>query len=470
MIADPDRYVLRDARKRKSDLRMIHIVLLSGGSGTRLWPLSNNARSKQFLKVLRDECGNHISMVQRVFSQLSAIPVSFDVTIATCETQQNSIERQVDGDYSLVLEPERRDTAPAIMLACAHLLLVQGADASDTVVVMPIDTVVDQSYYDRISLLDEAVQSSVAELALLGVLPTYPSEKYGYIIPDSAEGDVWRVREFKEKPDERTAQHLIEQGALWNCGVFAFKLDYLKNIIESYYELSTFDDIRDHYAVFPKNSFDYEVVEKASSVAVVPYDGSWKDLGTWNTLTEEMADAHAGRVVIENSSCTNVHVINEIGLPLVVAGLKNAVIVATHDGILVADKEYSASIKPLVEKAAESRPMFEKRQWGEYRVLDQSVYPDGCKALTKELIIEAGKQLSYQKHARRSETWTIVSGAGEVVVDGQVSAVRAGTVVKIEKGNLHSIRAFEELHAIEVQFGSLLEEYDIERFGYYWEN
>lgn len=133
------------------------------------------------------------------------------------------------------------------------------------------------------------MQSSVAELALLGVLPTYPSEKYGYIIPDSAKGDVWRVREFKEKPDERTAKRLIDKGALWNCGVFAFKLDYLKNIIESYYELSTFDDIRDHYAVFPKNSFDYEVVEKASSVAVVPYEGSWKDLGTWNTLTEEMA-------------------------------------------------------------------------------------------------------------------------------------------------------------------------------------
>lgn len=121
MIADPDRYVLRDARKRKSDLRMIHIVLLSGGSGTRLWPLSNNARSKQFLKVLRDECGNHISMVQRVFSQLSAIPVSFDVTIATCETQQNSIERQVDGDYSLVLEPERRDTAPRLLCLHVHI-------------------------------------------------------------------------------------------------------------------------------------------------------------------------------------------------------------------------------------------------------------------------------------------------------------------------------------------------------------
>lgn len=462
--------VLYGARKRKSDLRMIHIVLLSGGSGTRLWPLSNNARSKQFLKVLRDDSGNHISMVQRVFEQINRVEADFDVTIATCETQQNSIERQVDGNYSLVLEPERRDTAPAIMLACAHLLLEQGADTNDTVVVMPIDTVVDQAYYDRIPLLDKAVQTGAAELVLLGVLPTYPSEKYGYIIPDNAEGDVWRVTEFKEKPNAETAQRLIEQGALWNCGVFAFKLNYLKDIIEGYYKLVSFDDIRSHYSALPKNSFDYEVVEKASSVAVIPYEGSWKDLGTWNTLTEEMADAHAGRVFIEDSSCTNVHVINEIGLPLVVAGLKNAVVVATHDGILVADKEYSAGIKPLVEKAAESRPMFEKRQWGEYRVLDQSVYPDKCKALTKELIIESGKQLSYQKHSRRSETWTIVSGSGEVVIDGQVSAVRAGMVVQIEKGSLHSIRAFEEIHAIEVQFGNLLEEYDIERFGYYWES
>ena len=448
---------------------MIHIVLLSGGSGSRLWPLSNNTRSKQFLKVLRDEDGNHVSMVQRVFSQINSLSIDFDITIATCQTQQNSIERQVEGYYSLVLEPERRDTAPAIMLAGAHLLLEQRADEDDTVVVMPIDTVVDKSYYERILDLDKAVRSERAELILLGVQPTYPSEKYGYIIPADTEGEIWPVAEFREKPDQETAQRLIDRGGLWNCGVFAFKLGYLKKVIEDYRPLTSFEDIRIHYSDFPKISFDYEVVEAASSVAVVPYEGSWKDLGTWNTLTEEMADAYAGRVVVDAESGQNTHVINETGLPLVVSGIENAIVVATHDGILVADKDRSASIKPLIEKAAESRPMFEKRQWGEYRVLDQSVYSDECKALTKELTIETGKQLSYQKHLYRSETWTIVSGEGEVVIDGNVLPVRAGQTISIEKGSMHSIRAFKEIHAIEVQFGDLLEEYDIERFGYYWD-
>lgn len=448
---------------------MVHLILLSGGSGTRLWPLSNNSRSKQFLKVLRDSEGNPVSMVQRVFSQIDNVPVAKDITIATCETQKNSIERQVRGNYSLVLEPERRDTAPAIMLACAHLFLEQAADKEDTVIVLPIDTYAEQEYYDMIPFLDKAVQDEKSDLVLLGVKPNYPSEKYGYIIPIDANDSVLEVSSFKEKPDAHIAQKFIEQGGLWNCGVFAFKLDHLLHVIEQYQELSTFDTFRNNYMKLPKNSFDFEVVEKAESVSVLPYSGVWKDLGTWNTLTDEMSELVSGRAVVDKETCSNVHVINETGLPLVVSGIKDAVVVATHDGILVTDKERSASIKSLVEKACESRPMYEKRRWGEYRVIDSSVYPDGCKALTKELIIETDKQLSYQKHSHRSETWTIVSGEGYVVRDGEVVPVLPGTTVTIEKGMKHSIRAVKEIHAIEVQFGDLLEEFDIERYGDYWE-
>lgn len=447
---------------------MIHLILLSGGSGSRLWPLSNNARSKQFLKVLRDSNGSPVSMVQRVFSQIEYVAASLDITIATCETQKNSIERQIDGDYALVLEPERRDTAPAIMLACAHLALQQGANENDTVIVMPIDTFAEQSYFDMIPALDRAVREGKTDLTLLGVQPTYPSEKYGYIIPNKGKTDIWGVSEFKEKPDSSTAAQLISDGALWNCGVFAFRLGYLSAITRGYYEPVSFDDLRSNYSKLPKNSFDYEIVERADSISVVPYFGSWKDLGTWNTLTDEMKEAQSGRVVIDRDSCENVHVINETGLPMVVSGLKNSVIVATHDGILITDKDKSAYIKPLVERASESRPMYEKRRWGEYRVIDSSVYPDGCRALTKELIIESGQQLSYQKHLHRSETWTIVSGAGEVVRDEVVTPVSPGDTVRIGKGVKHSIRAFNEIHAIEVQFGDLLEEFDIERYGSYW--
>lgn len=448
---------------------MIHLVLLSGGSGTRLWPLSNSSRSKQFLKVLRDADGKHVSMVQRVFGQIRNVHADLDVTIATCASQENSIRSQVDGDYALVLEPERRDTAPAIMLACANLALEQKADAGDTVVVMPIDTYADQAYYDGIMKLDAAVQGNFADLVLLGVEPTYPSEKYGYIVPTSSESDPRRVERFTEKPDEVTAEKLIGQGALWNCGVFAFRLGYLTGLTAKYLTADDFEGFRSHYAELPKNSFDYEVVEKADSIGVVSYAGQWKDLGTWNTLTDEMADETAGRVVVDAKTCENVHVINELGLPMVVAGLKDAVIVATPDGVLVTGKEASANIKKQVAAAAESRPMYEERRWGEYRVIDSSVFPDGAKALTKELIVRDGKQLSYQRHAHRSEVWTIVSGTGEVVLDGLVQQVRAGSVVNIAAGTLHAGRSLGgNLHVIEVQQGDILAEEDIERFGDYW--
>ncbi len=448
---------------------MTHLILLSGGSGTRLWPLSNSSRSKQFLKVLRDSQGNHVSMVQRVFSQIRAVGADLDVTIATCADQEFSIRSQVVGDYALVLEPERRDTAPAIMLACAHLAMEQGADAGDTVIVMPIDSYADQAYYDGVVKLDEAVQSGFADLVLLGVEPTYPSEKYGYIVPGDPSGNPRKVARFTEKPDEATAEALISQGALWNCGVFAFRLGYLTAISDGYLKAASFDEFRSRYAELPKISFDYEVVERAQSIGVVPYSGTWKDLGTWNTLTEEMAEQASGRAVVDCATCSNVHVINETGLPMVVAGLSDAVVVATHDGILACGKEASAGIKRQVSEAAETRPMYERRRWGEYRVLDSSVYPDGRKSLTKELVISDGKQVSYQRHARRSEIWTVACGAGEVVLDGEVIPVRAGSVVNIEVGRMHAVHASgADLHIIEVQLGDQLVEEDIERFEDFW--
>lgn len=447
---------------------MIHLILLSGGSGTRLWPLSNETRSKQFLKVLRDGKNQPISMVQRTFEMIKNMPAEVDITIATCASQKESIQRQVTGGYSLVLEPERRDTAPAIMLACAHLASVQNANVDDTVIVMPIDTFADQNYYNKVCDLDSAVQSGFADLVLLGVEPTYPSEKYGYILPRKKEDSVWMVSEFREKPTEALAAELISRGGLWNCGVFAFRLGYVGSITASYGIHNSFDELQAHYTDLPKLSFDYEVVEKASSVAVVPFSGEWKDLGTWNTLSEEMAETSAGRAILDETTCRNVHVINETGLPLVVAGLVDSVVVATPDGILVSEKTASANIKKQVALASESRPMYEQRRWGEYRVLDSSVYSDGKKALTKELLIRPGHQLSYQVHTCRNEVWTIVSGTGEVVVGETVIPVKAGSVVSVDAGKKHSARAFESLHIIEVQLGDILVEEDIQRFGNYW--
>lgn len=407
-------------------------------------------------------------MVQRVFSQIRALGIDVDITIATCETQKTSIEAQIDGKYSLILEPERRDTAPAIMLSCEHLIMEQSASLDDTVIVMPIDTYADQSFYDSVILLDETVQTGQADLVLMGASPTYPSEKYGYIIPKDRSGKACPVKEFKEKPSEQAASEYIAAGGLWNCGVFAFKLRYIDSLVRNQCKATSYNEFLDNYNVFPKNSFDYAVVESAKSISVIPYTGAWKDLGTWNTLTEEMNELESGRVA-GIDTCKNTHVINELGIPLVALGLEDLVVVATPDGILVSDKHQSSYMKPFVTKVAESRPMCERRNWGTYRVIDSSIHPDSAKSITKELVISTGCQLSYQRHFNRSEAWTIVSGCGEIVLDGTVREVVTGSVVMIEKGQMHAARAVEELHIIEVQLGDVLTEEDIERCGHFWD-
>lgn len=447
---------------------MTHVVLLSGGSGTRLWPLSNSSRSKQFLKVLRDEEGNHVSMVQRVFSQIAAVGSGLDVTIATSASQADALAMQVGGRYALAAEPERRNTAPAIMLACAHLSLVQGASDNDAVVVMPIDTYAGQDYYDRIPAIASMVNSGVSDLVLLGVTPTHPSEKYGYIIPATTEGASWPVETFREKPDEETAASYIAQGGLWNCGVFGFRLGWLRELSRSYVDAASYSEMIERYRELPRNSFDYEVVERAENVSVMPYAGTWKDLGTWNTLSEEMDEETSGDVWLDETTCINVHAINETGLPMVVAGISDAVVVATPDGILVSGKEASTHIKGIVEEAVGDRPMYERRQWGEYRVLDKSNCDDGSHALTKELVVLPGRQLSYQRHRHRSEVWTIAGGDGEVVLDGVVQTVHVGDSVRIAPMQMHAARSVGELHIIEVQVGWPLVEEDIERFGFFW--
>lgn len=450
---------------------MASVVLLSGGSGTRLWPLSNEARSKQFLKVLRDTGGNSQSMVQRVVSQIRAAAPQAQILVATSAPQVSSIRAQVDGDYGIAVEPSRRDTAPAIMLAGAFLHSVRGLPDDEPVVVMPIDSYVEDRYFELVETLADAVRRNVSDIVLLGVKPTRPSESYGYIVPDAqgaaAAGGAIPVASFTEKPSRDAAEELISAGALWNCGVFAFNLGYIRAVTARYTEAASYDDLVDSYDDLPKRSFDYEVVEQAESVSVVAYDGMWKDLGTWNTLAEEMRDSQAGRVVSDNIAGT--HVINELNIPLVALGIEDAVIVATPDGILVSDKAASANMKPYVERAAEGRAMYEARNWGEYRVLDHAAYGSGARSLTKYLKISAGSQISYQRHRLREEIWTVVDGSGEVVVEGNVSSIGRGDAISIPRGSLHGIRALSDLHIIEVQIGPSLTEDDIERFGFYWD-
>ncbi len=441
----------------------MNIILLSGGSGKRLWPLSNETRSKQFLKLLKDDKGNSESMVQRVYRQIRDASINDKIVIATGRSQLDSIRSQLGNAVDVVLEPERRDTFPAIALSCAYLAFEKGMYSNDIVIVLPVDPYADIEYFKTLIKMEKVVNDHIANMALMGIKPTYPSAKYGYIVPNY---DGTLVERFQEKPSEEYAKELIKDGALWNGGVFAFKLGYIMDIVKKYINFSSFKEIEEQYHNLPKISFDYEVVEKESSIAVVEYKGIWKDLGTWNTLTEVMDDNQLGNVILADS-CGNTHVINELDIPVTVLGTKDIVVAASPDGILISDKRESSYLKPYVDNIHQ-RPMFEERRWGEYKVLDYVAYGDGTSSLTKSLLINAGKSISYQSHAIRDEIWTIVDGTGDLLIDGHVRNVRRGDVAYITKGQKHAIFATTDLRMIEVQIGVELVESDIERYEWKW--
>lgn len=442
----------------------MNIILLSGGSGKRLWPLSNDVRSKQFLKIFRKADGTKESMAMRMYRMIKEVDPDSTVTIATSENQIPQIRAQLGDNVGISVEPTRRDTFPAIALATAYLKK-QGVSVDEPVVVCPVDPYVESDYFECLKELNDAAgEETAANLTLMGIEPTYPSEKYGYIIPTS-KNHIASVSEFKEKPDKETAEKYIENGALWNGGVFAFKLSYVLGIAKEIFGTDSYDELFAEYEALQKISFDYAVVEKEKSINVIRFSGSWKDLGTWNTLTEAMDEPVSGNAVADE--CGNTHVINELGIPVIALGIKDAVIAATPDGILVCDKEKSPELKNFV---ADSRPMYERRSWGEYKVLDYKKHTDEQTSLTKELIISAGQHISYQRHQHRTEIWTFTEGTGELIIDGNVKEVRCGDIAVIKPGMKHAIKAIDgELHIIEVQIGDELTEDDIERLDWDWE-
>lgn len=445
----------------------MQLILLSGGFGKRLWPLSNNARSKQFLPLLEKEDGTFESMVQRVVRQAKDAKLTENITLATNASQLDIITNQLGDSVSVVTEPERRDTFPAIALAASYLKYAKGCADDEVVVIMPCDPYTELDYFETIGKMGECVRQNVADLVLMGITPTYPSEKYGYVVPEAkANENFFKVSRFTEKPTVEVAKGLLEQNAFWNGGVFAFRLGYMMNIVSKYIQSDSFEDIRSRYSEFPKISFDYEVAEKAESVAVVPFTGVWKDLGTWNTLTDELHKSVIGNAVM-GSHCENTHIINELQNPIYVDGLKDVVVAACPDGILVCGKEHSEEIKKAVENLT-PRPMYEERRWGTYRVLDDSYYADGRHSLTKSITLKPGKNISYQIHHHRSETWTFVEGEGIFVLDGQEQKVKAGDTVVISVEHWHAIKALTELTFIEVQSGNPLVEEDIERKEWEW--
>lgn len=434
----------------------MNIVLLSGGSGKRLWPLSNDVRSKQFIKIFKKEDGEYESMVQRVYRQIRKIDPEATVTIATSKSQVSSIHNQLGENVGISVEPCRRDTFPAIALATAYLHDVKNIAEDDVVVVCPVDPYVQEEYFFALKRLGEQAAKGEANLVLMGIEPTYPSEKYGYIIPESKEKTSF-VSTFREKPDAEIAEKYISNGALWNGGVFAYKLGYVLEKAHELIEFEGYEDLFAKYDTLNKISFDYAVVEKEENIQVQRFSGEWKDIGTWNTLTEAMAEATVGNAILDES-CENVHVVNEMNMPIVCMGIQNAVVAASPEGILVSELKQSSYIKPIVNKI-DQQTMFADKSWGSFRVLD--VQND---SMTILVTLNPGQGMNYHSHDHRDEVWNIISGMGKVIVDGMEQPVKAGDVVTMQAGCRHTIQAETELKVIEVQLGREISVHDKHKY------
>ncbi|WP_010270021.1 sugar phosphate nucleotidyltransferase [Paenibacillus senegalensis] len=449
------------------------LIMLSGGSGKRLWPLSNEVRSKQFLRILPAPDGDKESMLERIWRQLRQAGLSSDVHIATGKAQVDMVQSQLGSSVPLIIEPERKDTFPAIALAAVYLYSMRGVGLDEVITVFPGDPYVEDAFFREFKKLGQVLAESGADLALIGVQPTYPSEKYGYIVPDMSHArhnmaaSSIKVKRFTEKPCKAEASELLKQSALWNCGVFAFRLGYLIQLLIDARLPIQYEEMLKQYGAMEAISFDYKVVEQAQKVVVCPYDGCWKDLGTWNTLTEEMSDSTLGAVRMTEDS-RNTHVINELGIPVVVLGISDAVIAASPDGILVSEKGASPRLKDMLSPDKQ-RPMYEERRWGYYHVLDSAVYPDGKKVMTKRVHLRTGQNFSYHYHNFRSEVWTVLSGEGHLIQDGHFRKVEAGDVVYIPAGSRHSLFALQTMEIVEVMRGTRLDEEDSVRLDLLWE-
>lgn len=422
----------------------MNIILLSGGSGKRLWPLSNDVRSKQFIKFFKREDGQLESMSQRVYRQIRAADQDAQVTIATSRSQAGMIRHQLGDDVTISIEPCRRDTFPAIALTAAYLHDQVGMGEDERIIVCPVDPYAEEDYFQALKQLWELARADTANLILLGIRPTYPSEKYGYILPVSHDL-VSKVSKFKEKPDAQTAARYIAAGGLWNGGVFACRLSYLLEQAHKMIDFTDYADLFAKYETLPRISFDCAVAEQEANLAVLRFAGQWKDIGTWNTLTEAMEEQSVGNVRL-NETCRNVHIVNELDIPILAMGLRNVVISASPEGILVSDKEQSSYIKPFVDEI-ERKP--EERSWGSCRIL----YVEK-NSLTLKVTLQAGYRTDCHSHDKRDEVWTVLSGQGWMVIDGTPRQVKTGDVVTAAAGCKHTMIADTVMQMIVVQLGA----------------
>jgi len=444
----------------------MRIILLSGGSGKRLWPLSNEIRSKIFLKLLPTGEGTRESMIQRACRQLDQAGLLTSTTIVTNKSQMEIALNQIGDQIPILAEPYKRGTFMAVGLAASYCHSELLADMDETICVIPVDLFAESEFYQLLRRLPDILARSGSELALIGTIPGHPSTQYGYIVAEESRAkDYLNVRKFVEKPNVEVAAGLISENAFWNCGVFAFPLSFMLSCLTSKGLPIHYEELLDRYELFPMTSFDEEVVEKIPHCVVVPYDRAWQDLGDWSALSNYLGSQVMGNGQVSSDSLQT-HLINELMYPIHVIGVSNIIVAASPDGILVANKDKANRIKKILNDS--QTPMYEEKRWGKLWVLDHS--KSDTETLTKKVEMMPGKNTSYHMHQKRREILTIVSGTGEFILEGEKHSIQTGDVLQIPLGVKHALRANSPLKYIEIQMGIQLNEVDVIRTSMSWED
>ncbi|WP_405115247.1 sugar phosphate nucleotidyltransferase [Paenibacillus sp. FSL K6-1217] len=429
----------------------MHTILLCGGSGQRLWPLSGSIRSKMFLPLLPAPGGGTESMIGRVCRQLAQAGLDESLLFVAHQEQVALTQRHTGSNYPVIGEPYKRGTFTAAAFGALHLLAAGKAQPEDIICIAPADMFADDDFFRQFLQFEAILDASQAELLLLGTRPVYPSEQYGYIVPAQEDsGALYApVISFAEKPDRARAQELIQQQALWNCGVFAFRLGFLQKHLERLELPAGFAALSALYPGLPVRSFDKEVAERCTKAVTIRHEGEWSDLGSWDTLTDRLPAQVIGIGGLWGE-CGDSYLINELEVPLHVIGVSGIVAIAGPEGILIADRMEAHLIKDILMEHSAKEMRYGETGWGSYTVLDRESGGAGL-VLTIMLTLLPDHHLPEMICPHSAKTWMIVSGHGEVTVNGHTSAASAGGSYTVARGQRHAVSAFSAMKLIEVR-------------------
>ena len=439
-------------------------IILAGGVGTRLWPLSREYYPKQFIPL-----EGH-SLFQKTYERAARLSDSEGIFVVINEIHQYLARNQIEelgytiSDDHLLAEPEGRNTLPAIVWAMQR---IRSIFTSATVVVFPSDHVLGDSALDQIRAAEPLSRKN---LVTFGIKPTSPNSGYGYIKPGKPLSLGFVVDEFKEKPDEKTAKEYVRKGYLWNSGIFLLSTDSffqeLKKYCPDLFKAFSEGHVPD-YRNLDSISIDYGLLEHSKKVVVVALDTEWSDLGTFKALYDFRLHDSEGNVGSAEYFSARNNFVHSPGKHVGLIGVNNLIVVDTSDALLICDNGYTEQVKHLVNRYNEREDTVTKfhrqvhRPWGSYTVLEETeIYK------IKRVSVKPGQKLSLQLHHHRSEHWVVVSGTAEVELNGETLLLRQGESTFVRSGMKHRLKnpGIIALEVIEVQLGEYLEEDDILRF------